>query len=261
MKKHYFFKILLLMIPVSAILLMSASAGRNGSYSGSPGDGGNTCTQCHSGGSFNASLALQTEVPPEGYELGATYSLNVEITSTSNSKHGFQITAEKVSDGTKIGTFIADGSSNQLKNGGTHVTHTATGNSQKVWNFQWKSPTTDVGEIKFYVAGLAGNGGGTGGDQVVTTASSTFNVLGLSEAKRLNFRMYPNPALERVTIQLPSGSEIAEVEFYDNIGRLALTQQITKIKNDISVNNLARGVYVIKVLSDNKIGSEKFIKQ
>ena len=83
----------------------------------------------------------------------------------------------------------------------------------------------------------------------------------MSEAKRLNFRMYPNPALDRVTIQLPSGSEIAEVEFYDNIGRLTLTQQITKIKNEISVNNLSRGVYVIKVLSDNKIGSEKFIKQ
>lgn len=249
------------MIPLSVILLMSSSGGKNGSYSGSPGDGGNTCANCHSGGNFNASLKLQTGIPEGGYALGTTYDLNLEITSASNSRHGFQITAEKVSDGTKIGNFIADGSSNQLKNGGTHVTHTATGNSQKVWNFQWKSPTTDVGEIKFYVAGLAGNGGGTGGDQVVTIASSTFNVLGLSEAKRLNFRMYPNPALERVTIQLPSGSEIAEVEFYDNIGRLSLIQQITKIKNEISVNNLSRGVYVIKVLSDNKIGSEKFIKQ
>lgn len=261
MKKHYFFKILLLLIPFSAVLLMSLSGGRSGSYSGSPGDGGNTCSACHSGGNFNTSIALQTGVPEGGYALGMTYDVKVEMSSTSNSRHGFQITAEKVSDGSKIGTFIADGSSSQLKNGGTHVTHTATGNSQKIWNFQWKSPTTDVGEIKFYVAGLAGNGGGTGGDQVVTTASSTFNVLGLSEAKRLNFRMYPNPALERVTIQLPLGSEIAEVEFYDNIGRLALTQKITNTNNKISVNNLAKGVYVLKVLSDNKVGSKKFIKQ
>ena len=261
MKKHYFFKILLLLIPFSAVLLMSLSGGRSGSYSGSPGDGGNTCSACHSGGNFNTSIALQTGVPEGGYALGMTYDVKVEMSSTSNSRHGFQITAEKVSDGSKIGTFIADGSSSQLKNGGTHVTHTATGNSQKIWNFQWKSPTTDVGEIKFYVAGLAGNGGGTGGDQVVTTTSSTFNVLGLSEAKRLNFRMYPNPALERVTIQLPLGSEIAEVEFYDNIGRLALTQKITNTNNKISVNNLAKGVYVLKVLSDNKIGSKKFIKQ
>jgi len=265
MKKYYFFKFLLLLIPVSAILLMSASAGRNGSYSGSPGDGGNTCTQCHSGGSFNASLALQTEVPPEGYELGATYSLNVEITSTSNSKHGFQITAEKVSDGTKIGTFIADGSSNQLKNGGTHVTHTATGNSQKIWNFNWKAPTTDVGEIKFYVSGLAGNGSGAGGDQVVTTTSTTFNVLGVSEAKRLNFKMYPNPASERITIQLPSGSNKAAVQFYDYLGRLALEKTISSRdnnnNNNIDVNNLSKGVYILKVLTDDKVGSQKFIKK
>lgn len=261
MKKHYFFKILLLLIPLTAILLMSSSGGKNGSYSGSPGDGGNTCANCHSGGNFNASLNLQTGIPEGGYALGTTYDLKVEISSASNSRHGFQITAEKVSDGSKIGTFIVDGANNQLKNGGTHVTHTATGNTQKAWDFKWTAPTTDVGEIKFYVAGLAGNGTGTGGDQVVTTASSSFNVLGLSEAKRLNFRMYPNPALERVTIQLPSGSEIADVEFYDNIGRLTLVQKITNINNEISVNSLAKGVYILKVLSDNKVGSKKFIKQ
>lgn len=261
MKKHYFFKIALLIIPVSAFLLMSVSSGRTGSYSGSPGDGGTTCTQCHSGGNFNASLALQTEVPEDGYKVGTTYGIQVDISSTSNSRHGFQITAEKVSDGSKIGTFTSDGTNNKLVNGGTHVTQTTAGNSKKTWNFNWKAPNTDVGAIKFYASGLAGNGSGTGGDQVVTTTSSSFNVLGISEAKRLDFEMYPNPASERVTIQLPSGSDTATVEFYDYVGRLALTQTVTSSDNKIDVNNLTSGVYILKVLSNNKIGSQKFIKK
>lgn len=261
MKKHYLFKITLLLIPVTAFLLMSVSSGRDGGYSGSPGDGNNTCTQCHSGGNFNASLALQTEVPESGYEPSTTYELNLNITSNSNSRHGFQITAEKVSDGSKIGTFIADGLDNQLKNGGTHITHTTAGNSKKSWKFNWKAPDSDVGAIKFYASALAGNGSGTGGDQVVTATSSTFNVLGISDAKRLSFEMYPNPASERITIQLPSGSDNAIVEFYDYIGRKALTKKISNSNNKININSLSTGVYVLKVLSDDKIGSQKFIKK
>ncbi|MDD7913072.1 choice-of-anchor V domain-containing protein [Polaribacter ponticola] len=261
MKKNYFFRSFLLLIPVSALFLMSLSGGRDGGYSGSPGDSNTTCTQCHSGGNFNTSVSLQTEVPNTGYELGTTYGLQVDVSSSSNSRHGFQITAEKVSDGSKIGTFIADGTDNQLKNGGTHVTHTTAGNSKKSWNFNWKAPSTDVGAIKFYVAALAGNGSGTGGDEVVTTTSSNINVLGISEAKRLNFEMYPNPSSEKLTIQLPSGTDNATVEFYDYVGRLALSKKITRNDDEINVNNLSTGIYVLKVLSENKIGSQKFIKK
>jgi len=40
MKKNYFFKTSLLMIPTMAFVLMSNSGGKSGAYSGSPGDGG-----------------------------------------------------------------------------------------------------------------------------------------------------------------------------------------------------------------------------
>ena len=39
--------------------------------------------------------------------------------------------------------------------------------------------------------------------------------------------MFPNPASENLTIQLPSGSKNASVVFYDYIGRTALTQKVT----------------------------------
>lgn len=91
-------------------------------------------------------------------------------------------------------------------------------------------------------------------------ATST-NVLGISEANRLDFEMYPNPASERVTIQLPSGSDEATVEFYDYLGRLALTKNVTDSNNKIDVNNLSSGIYILKVVSNDKIGSQKFIKK
>ena len=69
MKKNYIFKTLLFLIPLTAFVLMAVSSGRDGAFSGSPGDSSNNCTSCHSGGNFGASVAIQTEVPGGGYAL------------------------------------------------------------------------------------------------------------------------------------------------------------------------------------------------
>ena len=54
MKKNYIFKTILFLIPFSAILLLSYSSGNGSALSGSPGDGGNNCTQCHTGTANNS---------------------------------------------------------------------------------------------------------------------------------------------------------------------------------------------------------------
>ena len=261
MKKHYLFKFTLLLIPAAAFVLMSNSFGKSGGFSGSPGDSSNSCANCHGGGNFGASVSLQTEIPAGGYDLNTTYGINVDISSTSNSRHGFQVTAEKVSDGTKIGTFIVGGTDTQLTNNDGNIVQTTAGNSQKTWDFNWKSPSSNAGAVKFYVAAVAGNGSGSDGDQVVTATSTDFRILGIAEEKRLDFDMYPNPASENLTIQLPSGSDKATVQFYDYIGKLALTKEITTSNNKILVDDLSTGVYILKVVSDGKIGSQKFIKR
>lgn len=98
------------------------------------------------------------------------------------------------------------------------------------------------------------------GDMFGTITVVAEGVLGISEAKRLKFEMFPNPATDNVTIQLPSGTEKATVLFYDYLGRLALTQKVTSAKNSIDVNSLSRGVYILKVVTEDKVGSQKFIK-
>ena len=84
--------------------------------------------------------------------------------------------------------------------------------------------------------------------------------LSTSEARRLNFEMFPNPASDKVSIQLPFGAENATVEFYDSLGRLALSKKVTRINNKMDVNALSKGIYILKVFTADQIGSQKFIK-
>ena len=258
MKKNYFFKTSLLMIPTMAFVLMSNSGGKSGAYSGSPGDGGTTCTSCHNGGNFGASVAITHDIPDTGYLLDTNY--NVTVTgSSSAAAHGFQMTAEKVSDNSKIGTLIA-GSTSSLTNGNANITHTNSSNNS--WSFQWKSPTTDQGRVTFFGVLVAANGNGTtSGDQVVTGDSGQISSLSIPDAKRLDFEMYPNPSITELTIQLPSGVNDAIVEFYDTMGRLSLSKKITISNSLINVSTLSSGIYLLKVLSEDKIGAQKFIKK
>ena len=57
----------------------------------------------------------------------------------------------------------------------------------------------------------------------VTVTSST---AGISENKLLSFEMYPNPVSDKLNIQLPSGSEKAEVSIFDYTGRLVSSKTI-----------------------------------
>ncbi|APZ47865.1 hypothetical protein BW723_16885 [Polaribacter reichenbachii] len=258
MKKHYIFKLLLLLIPVSAFLLMSSSGGRSDARSGSPGDGGATCAACHSGGNFNASAIITSNIPTTGYLLNTDYTININTTSSS-SAHGFQLTAENNSNA-KIGAFTA-GSGSRTVNSSKAITHSFPSTSGD-WSFTWRSPSTDLGNVTFYTAVNATNGNGNafdGGDQVITASTSSPS-LSISEAKRLKFDLYPNPAIENLNIQLPNGTNKALVQFYNYTGKLVLTNNITELNSKINVSNLSKGIYILKVVSEDKIGSQKFMK-
>jgi len=145
---------------------------------------------------------------------------------------------------------------------------------------------TSSGHNVVSTAGEGFNSGAAGGTPSGTTFSHTFTSIGAtdyvctphasnmygtitvvaegalstSEARSLKFEMYPNPASDKVSIQLPSGAENATVEFYDSLGRLALSKKVTRISNKMDVNALSKGIYILKVFTADQIGSQKFIK-
>jgi hypothetical protein len=83
---------------------------------------------------------------------------------------------------------------------------------------------------------------------------------GISENKLLSFEMYPNPVSDVLNIQLPTGTEKAEVGVFDYTGRLVTSKIISSNDNTIDVQKLSKGIYLIRVSSDAKIGAQRFIK-
>ena len=110
-----------------------------------------------------------------------------------------------------------------------------------------------VGSTDYVCDPHAGNMYGT-----VTVTSST---AGISENKLLSFEMYPNPVSDELNIQLPSGSEKAEVSIFDYTGRLVSSKTISSNDTSIDVQSISNGIYIIRVASNTKIGVQRFIKK
>lgn len=79
------------------------------------------------------------------------------------------------------------------------------------------------------------------------------------DAKSL-FEIYPNPASEFFILKNLE-NENAEVSIFDLTGRLVYNNTITGNQNEINIQNLAKGTYLIKVLSNEKVASQLLIKQ
>ncbi len=109
-----------------------------------------------------------------------------------------------------------------------------------------------------YAKGSSTNYAYHGGNRGFTTLSVT---LGISENKLLSFEMYPNPVSDVLNIQLPTGTDKAEVGVYDYTGRLVSTKTISSNDSTLDVQNISKGIYIIRVTTNSKIGVQRFIKK
>ena len=90
------------------------------------------------------------------------------------------------------------------------------------------------------------------------TVTST---AGISENNLLSFEMYPNPVSDLLSIQLPTGTEKAEVSVFDYTGRLVSSKTISSNDTAIDVQKISKGIYMIRVATNTKIGVQRFIKK
>lgn len=258
MKKNYTFYLKLLAIPIFAFFFLSLSGGRDGQYSGSPGDGGTTCTACHSGGSFSADVEITTTIPVTGFVYGETYQVTVSVASGAT-KHGFQLTAEDASN-TKVGTYTA-GTGNQIVNGGTHMTHTSSGNTQNAWVFDWTAPAIADGEITFYTAVNATNANNsTSGDEVITNfAAFSHSTVGIDDLETISMQVYPNPSNDFISLNFDNDlQDNLSVSLINTIGQVVLTTDKTE---NIDISSLKAGVYIMQLKTTNKVGTARIVKK
>ena len=280
MKKNILLTIgLTLIIGVSLVVLSvnnqetySVYANAGGSPGGktdSPGDGAN-CTQCHNG-TLNPGGSVMVLISStglaSGYTPGQTYTVNATITGTSSSKIGFEVTAEKDLDDSKIGSIIiTDAVRTKTVNSGNAITHnsaagTTASSGSNAWSFDWTAPIAGTGDVTFYGAFNATNSSGNAQGDLIYSA--TFNVTeNITTGVELinpnsTITLFPNPA--KTYFQISTNLDVEYVQVLALDGQKVL--EANPFQNRINIKNLSLGVYFVKIKTTEGVTVEKLIIQ
>jgi hypothetical protein len=79
--------------------------------------------------------------------------------------------------------------------------------------------------------------------------------------EKLNFSVYPNPASSVINVSTPAEASISQIVMTDINGRTVKTVKVEGINAaQVSISDLATGVYTLKVVSDKGTAVKKVIK-
>ncbi len=128
---------------------------------------GVNCTGCHSG-SLNPTGGSLSISGTNAYYPGRTYTITAAL--TGGTIYGFEITAvQSSSTSTGAGTFSGTGFNTTTSGGRPYARHSLA-NTTSSFGVSWKAPTTNVGSVTIFGAGVsANNNGGTSGDKTYAT--------------------------------------------------------------------------------------------
>jgi hypothetical protein len=159
--------------------VISSNSGASAARTGSPGDGGLTCTSCHSGPAAATQTGwITSNIPLGGYVPGSTYTITATATRPGHVRFGFEISPQTIS-GSLQGTLVLTNTiETKLVGSSKYITHTSSGTSgpggSRSWNFNWIAPAAGTGDVTFYGAfNVTNNSGTSSGD---TTYKSTLIV-------------------------------------------------------------------------------------
>jgi len=238
-------------------------------YSGIPG--GLTCTNCHGGG-VNAgpgSVGITTTIPGTGYVGGQTYSVSVTVTSGGSNGvlYGFSCSSTKQGTSTISGKFVAADATTLAKAGGNYIVHNTAaagnGNPSHTFTFNWTAPVTGTGPITFYAAGNSANGNNENtGDNIYNANIQVTEApgAGLTESVVDHFNLYPNPATESVTVNVPQTLVDSQVRILDVTGKTVFNRQLTTENMSVDVSTLTHGLYVVEIQKGGKSYTTRLVK-
>ena len=96
-------------------------------------------------------------------------------------------------------------------------------------------------------------------DYTETINVTVNNTLSIDKLEKYDFSFGPNPTGD--FINLSATESIGNVEIYNLVGQKSLSSEISDTKGTIDISNLSRGVYIMNVAIDEKIGTYKIIKE
>lgn len=242
-----------LTIVLCYILFSSYSGGvansGGGDRTGSPISSG-SCGNCHSGGSFGASISLTVKDTGNNtvtsYIGGQTYFLEYTVSSTSGSpQYGFQSVAltstnanagdmdSVLTSNTRISTFS---SRDYAENDGKSTTG--------FFRVRWIAPAANTGNVSIYYIGNAiNNNSGTSGDQSTASQSMTLSeqLVFSGSASVINHVSCNGQSDGKAVVNVANGSP----NYSYNWSNGATTSGTNSTSDTVS--NLSAGVYTVTV--------------
>ncbi|MFZ4399584.1 MAG: T9SS type A sorting domain-containing protein [Bacteroidales bacterium] len=78
-----------------------------------------------------------------------------------------------------------------------------------------------------------------------------------------NIQIYPNPASDKLCINLQPTNELnnTTISIFNIQGQLLLNETVNTKKTEIDISQFARGIYVLKISNNNTLYFSKFIKE
>lgn len=105
--------------------------------------------------------------------------------------------------------------------------------------------------IGAHLKDVFGNNTTTGHVRVFDLSS----VLLVEQYVLIDFKLYPNPTTNQVTVQLENTTELKNVAIYNNLGQQVLTSK----KSLINTSKLTSGLYIVEIETNKGKGSKKLI--
>ena len=271
-------------IATTAILIFQdAYTSQNGiaGRTGSPSE--STCQSgCHNSYALNSGggsvVISSSNLTNWNYIPGTSYNIDVTVSKSAVSKFGFAMEALQAS-GANAGTLVVTNNTTmQIKsatvgannrNSITQRTNGGLGTNTKTFSFQWNAPSTNIGNVTFYAVGNATNSNNSdAGDYIYTTNQVVTTTAGIDpiEYAEANWNIYPNPVKDFIYIDYKlNKSENVKIELYDVNGKFQMplllnNMQAGAYKQKFELKeNLANGVYFVRLQSGNTVSMKKVI--
>ncbi|CAM3296689.1 T9SS type A sorting domain-containing protein [Aequorivita lipolytica] len=164
--------------------------------------------------------------------------------------------------GSECRWYLRDGAGTNLYNGGPY------GNNQTI-NVTF---TLDAGCYSFEIRDTFGDDGASVtltdhlGNQIYftdgtygsgeTTQFSSNGILGVNDNQLSDISLYPNPASTVLNLK---NAENANIQVFDILGKLILSQENISMDEQVSVSNLENGTYFMKISKDNAVTTKRFL--
>lgn len=90
-----------------------------------------------------------------------------------------------------------------------------------------------------------------------------YTITSLDEMAKsgFNFKTYPNPVSDILSIEMESGNNPIELKIIDLTGKVVRQAQLKGQKSYLDLSELSTGIYVIQIQSEGKVSSSKLIKR